>query len=95
MASLESNYKARPLFLKLLNKCHAEELRDYRLRFPNRQPFLADAPKINSPLHHALHDTALNEALGTSRAESQLPLLDADRERELIFDSQLAAATDH
>ena len=70
----------------------AKELRDYRLRFPNRQPFLNDAPKIISPLRHALHDAALNEALDTSRAESQLSHLDADRERELIFGSQLAEA---
>ena len=72
----------------------AEELRDRHLRFPNRQPFLADAPKINSPLHYALHDAALNEALDLSRIDSQVSRLDADRERELIVDSQLAEATD-
>ena len=72
----------------------AEELRDYRLRFPNRQPFLADAPRVNSPLHHALHDAALKEALDLSRMGSPLSRFDAVRERELIFDSQLAEATD-
>jgi len=72
----------------------AKELLDYRLRFPNRQPFLADAPKINSSLHHALHDAALNEALDSSRIDSSLSLLDAERERTLIYCSQLAEAKD-
>ena len=72
----------------------AQELLDYRLRFPNRQPFLADAAKINSPLHHALHDAALNEALDSSRIDSSLSLLDAERERTLIYCSQLAEAKD-
>ena len=72
----------------------AQELLDYRLRFPNRQPFLADAAKINSPLHHALHDAALNEALDSSRIDSPLSLLDAERERTLIYCSQLAEAKD-
>ena len=72
----------------------AQELLDYRLRFPNRQPFLADAAKINSPLHHALHDAALNEALDSSRLDSSLSPLDAERERTLIYCSQLAEAKD-
>ena len=63
----------------------AQELLDYRLRFPNRQPFLADAPKINSSHRHALHDAALNEALDSSRIDSSLSLLDAERERTLIY----------
>ena len=72
----------------------AEELLDYRLRFPNRQPFLAGAAKINSPLHHALHDATLNEALDSSRIDSPLSRLHAERERTLTYCSQLAEATD-
>ena len=52
------------------------------------------AAKINSPLHHALHDAALNEALDSSRIGSSLPRLDAERERTLIYCSQLAEAKD-
>ena len=50
----------------------AEELRDYRLRFLSRQPLLTDAPKINSPLHHALHDAALNDSQLTEATERSL-----------------------
>ena len=72
----------------------AQELLDYRLRFPNRQSSLADAAKINSPLHHALHDAALDEALDSSRIDSPVSRLGAERERTLVYCSQLAEAND-
>ena len=62
--------------------------------FPTASLFLAGSAKTNSPLHHALHGAALNEALGSSRIGSPLSRLDAERERTLIYCSQLAEAKD-
>ena len=64
----------------------AEELRDYRLRFPNRTSYVTCAPKsTTTATQAAIDDHRLHKALDDSRAASDFARLDAERERELIL----------